>query len=44
MDTEPLRPKDEEVMPISVGAGESELNGADSEAWLGENWKTHELE
>jgi hypothetical protein len=23
----------------SIGAGESDLNGADSEAWLRENWQ-----
>jgi uncharacterized protein (DUF433 family) len=28
-------------MPVfaSIGAGESDLNGADSETWLRENWK-----
>jgi hypothetical protein len=26
-------------MPTSIGAGESDLNGADSETWLREHWK-----
>jgi hypothetical protein len=38
MRTSAPQPNDEEVMPTSIGAGESDLNGADSEAWLLENW------
>jgi hypothetical protein len=32
---------EDEPMPVfaSIGAGESDLNGADSETWLRENWK-----
>ena len=32
---------DDVPMPAfaSIGAGESDLNGADSEAWLRENWQ-----
>ena len=32
---------EDETMPVfaSIGAGESDLNGADSETWLRENWK-----
>jgi hypothetical protein len=38
MNTSAPQPNDdEEVMPTSIGAGESDLNGADSEAWLYEN-------
>jgi hypothetical protein len=30
-------------MPVfaSIGAGKSDLNGAESESWLGQNWKGH---
>jgi hypothetical protein len=39
MDTSAPQPNDdEEVTPTSIGAGESDLNGADSETWLYENW------
>jgi hypothetical protein len=44
MNTSVPQPNDEEVMPTSIGAGQSELNGADSEAWIYENWTKHELE
>ena len=32
---------EDETVPVfaSIGAGESDLNGADSETWLRENWK-----
>ena len=35
------RLNDDAPMPsfASLGAGESDLNGADSEAWLRENWQ-----
>jgi hypothetical protein len=38
MNTSASQPNDEEAMPTSMGAGENDLNGADSEAWLLENW------
>jgi hypothetical protein len=37
MNTSTPLPHDDEVMPTSIGAGESDLNGADSETWLYEN-------
>ena len=35
------RLNDDAPMPLfaSLGAGESDLNGAESEAWLRENWQ-----
>jgi hypothetical protein len=44
MNTQSHQSNDDEVMSISVGAGQSEPNGTNSEAWIYENWNKHESE